>query len=96
VDTLAFPDSNVWKIEIKPALDPNYPNEPGEYMGWQAQFERNPEILLDCGKLYGHEPSRRPEMRREVRGGGKAANDYRVVVHERLRRPHRPTGGGGQ
>lgn len=48
VDTLAFSDSNVFSFEIKPALDPNYPNAPGELMGWQAQFEKKAFATLDC------------------------------------------------
>jgi len=77
VDTLAFPDSNVWKIEIKPALDPNYPNEPGEYMGWQAQFERNPEILLDCGNFT---VTNRHDVRRCVAKSAEAAKPLTITA----------------
>lgn len=42
VDTLSFPDTNVYAVRIIPALDPNYPNDPGEFLAWQAQFDPPP------------------------------------------------------
>jgi len=42
VDTLSFPDTDVYTVRIIPAVDPNNPSDPGEFMAWQAQSDPPP------------------------------------------------------